>query len=98
MKQNWIVYDNEHYSAKELTVFPGYSVRIKDTEAYGFILVQGRGTIEGNEMESPNMIRFGELTSDEFFVTKARANDGALIVNTSRTENLVMLKHFGPPA
>lgn len=97
-EENWIVYDNEHYSAKELTVLPGCSVRIEDTEAYGFILVQGRGTIEGNEMESPNMIRFGELTSDEFFVTKARANDGALIVNTSRTENLVMLKHFGPPA
>jgi hypothetical protein len=97
-EENWIVYDNEHYAAKELTVLPGRTIRISDSEAYGFILVQGRGTIEGNEMESPNMIRFGELTSDEFFVTKARANEGALIVNTSRTENLVMLKHFGPPA
>jgi hypothetical protein len=42
------------------------------------------------------MIRFGELTSDEYFVTRSAADAGVTITNTSNSENLVMLKHFGP--
>jgi hypothetical protein len=42
------------------------------------------------------MIRFGDLTSDEFFVTEAAAQKGVVIVNNSDYENIVMLKHFGP--
>ena len=48
------------------------------------------------EVESPTLIRFGELSSDEFFVTEEAARAGVPISNPSRTEPLVMLKHFGP--
>ena len=42
------------------------------------------------------MIRFGEMTSDEVFVTAPAARAGVRITNSSASENLVMLKHFGP--
>jgi hypothetical protein len=48
------------------------------------------------EVETPAMIRFGEMTSDELFVSYKAAAEGVKIVNKSATENLVMLKHFGP--
>ena len=36
------------------------------------------------------------MTKDEFFVTADAAKNGVTITNRSATENLVMLKHFGP--
>ena len=42
------------------------------------------------------MIRFGEMTADELFVSIDAAKAGVSIANTSAYENLVMLKHFGP--
>jgi hypothetical protein len=42
------------------------------------------------------MIRFGEMTEDEFFVTCKAAAVGVEITNLSSTEPLVMLKHFNP--
>ena len=75
---------------------PGRTATITDAHAYGLILTQGRGKIGVWDVHTPAMIRFGELTSDEFFVTRARANEGVVVENTSSTEKLVMLKHFGP--
>jgi len=95
-REDWIVYGCDDFCAKELTVYPGKSVTVKDPEAYGFILIEGRGTFGKWEIESPTLIRFGELTYDEFFVTQAAARKGIKISNTSTSENLVMLKHFGP--
>jgi len=46
------------------------------------------------EVESPTLIRFGELTADEFFITADAAVAGIKIMNTSSFENLVILKHF----
>jgi hypothetical protein len=48
------------------------------------------------EIDAPALIRFGQLTSDEFFVTEEAARAGVVIANPSRTDPLVMLKHFGP--
>ena len=93
--EKWIVYGTEDFSAKELTVYPKKSVVIKDSEAYGMIVVQGRGRLGRFEIESPTIIRFGELTHDEFFVTKDAAKEGVKIENTGN-ENLVILKNFGP--
>ena len=42
------------------------------------------------------MIRFGQLTEDELFVTAAAAKEGVRIENPSKTDPLVILKHFGP--
>lgn len=93
--EKWIVYGSEDFSAKELTIYPKKSVVIKDLEAYGMIVVQGRGKLGKFEIESPTIIRFGELTHDEFFVTKEAAKEGIKIENTGN-ENLVILKNFGP--
>jgi hypothetical protein len=92
----WVVYSTPHYSSKELTVFPGRSVTVKDAAAYGLILTQGYGSIGVHEVETPALIRYGQMTSDELFVTAESAANGVVVTNKSATENLVMLKHFGP--
>jgi hypothetical protein len=92
----WITYSTSYYSAKELTVLPGREAVIQDPVAYGMILTQGHGSIAVHDVATPSMIRFGEMTSDELFVTAGAAKAGVRIVNKSKTENLVMLKHFGP--
>jgi hypothetical protein len=94
--EKWVVYSTAHYSAKELTVFPGRSVTIRDAAAYGLILTQGHGTIGAHEVETPTLIRYGQMTKDELFVSAAAATEGLRIVNRSDTEDLVVLKHFGP--
>jgi len=94
--EKWVTYSTPHYSAKELTVFPGRSVTIEDPVAYGMIVVQGWGSIGAMEVETPSLIRFGQMTKDELFVTAAAAKEGVVVVNRSDKENLVMLKHFGP--
>jgi hypothetical protein len=48
------------------------------------------------EVETPSLIRFGEMTKDELFVTARTALNGVNVTNRSDKENLVMLKHFGP--
>lgn len=94
--EKWVTWSTHHYSAKELTVLPGRKATICDSAAYGVIVVEGRGLISRLEAETPTMIRYGEMTQDEFFVTAAAAQRGIVIENSSRTENLVMLKHFAP--
>ncbi len=94
--ENWICYKNDAFSAKELTVLPGASVTIKDAAAYGIIMMQGRGTMGVWEIETPALIRYGQLTNDEFFISEEAARAGVRIVNASKTDPIVMLKHFGP--
>jgi hypothetical protein len=94
--EKWVVYSTPNYSAKELTVFPGRSVVIKDAAAYGTILTSGYGAFGKLEVETPSLIRFGQMTQDELFVTACAAQTGVAITNKSASENLVMLKHFGP--
>jgi hypothetical protein len=94
--ENWICYKSEAYSAKELTVLPGKTVIIKDAAAYGLIMMQGHGTMGVWNIETPTMIRYGQMTQDEFFVTEKAAVAGVKITNQSSTDPIVMLKHFGP--
>lgn len=95
-RENWVVYSTPHYSAKELTVFPKRRVTIQDAAAYGAIVVQGNGTFGKHAVETPTLIRYGEMTKDEVFVTVEAARRGVVIANHSESENLVLLKHFGP--
>lgn len=95
-REVWVTYGTVHYSAKELTVFPKRSVTIKDAAAYGLILTQGFGKLGVHQIETPSLIRFGQLTSDELFVSADAAQNGITITNLSDKEPLVMLKHFGP--
>jgi len=94
--ENWICYKSKAFSAKELAVLPGHSVTIKDNAAYGMIMMQGHGTMGVWDIETPTMIRFGQLTQDEYFVSEEAARTGVKIINPSRTDPIVMLKHFGP--
>ncbi|RVU23398.1 hypothetical protein EOJ36_11750 [Sandaracinomonas limnophila] len=94
--EKWICYRSDAFSAKELTVFPGQTVTIKDAAAYGLIMMQGHGKMGVWDIETPALIRYGQLTYDEFFVTESAAKEGVKITNTSKTDPIVMLKHFGP--
>jgi hypothetical protein len=93
--EKWVVYSTGHYSAKELTVLPKQTVSIKDAAAYGCIVTQGWGSVGTMDVETPALVRFGEMTRDELFVTAAAAQAGVKVTNRSDTENLVMLKHYG---
>ena len=93
-KEEWICYKSKLACAKRLTVYPGQSVTLSDSAPYGFILIQGHGKFGKWDIETPTLIRYGELTSDEFFVTEKTAKNGITVINESKTENLVMLKHF----
>ena len=92
--EEWICYRCNVASAKRLTVYPGQTVTVRDEAAYGMILIQGRGRMGEWDIETPTLIRYGELTNDEFFVSYDAAVKGVTVTNTSGTEPLVMLKHF----
>ncbi|GAB3640917.1 class I mannose-6-phosphate isomerase [Spirosoma arcticum] len=94
--ENWVCYKSDAFSAKELTVFPGTTVTIKDSAAYGLIVMQGHGKLGVWDIETPALIRYGQLTNDEFFVSEKAAVEGVTIVNPSTTDPIVILKHFGP--
>ena len=90
-----MVAGEELFSAKELTVNPGVRVTIRDRGAYGLIAVQGAGRIGKHRLQTPAMIRFGELTEDEVFVSHDAARQGVVYENTG-SEPLVTLRYFGP--
>jgi hypothetical protein len=94
--EKWVSDSTSYYSAKELTVRPSLSVTIRDAAAYGVIVVQGWGLMGKVEVETPSLIRFGQMTKDELFVTAEAAKGGVTVTNRSDKEDLVMLKHFGP--
>lgn len=98
-EDRWVVYGKvggqQLFSAKELTVFPGQKVTIADQGAYGLVAVQGAGRIGKHAMQTPAMIRYGELTEDEYFVTQDAARAGVVFENTG-VEPLVTLRYFGP--
>jgi hypothetical protein len=71
-------------------------VKIRDAAAYGVIVVSGWGAIGKTDVETPTLIRYGQMTKDEVFVTAAAAGEGVVVTNRSDKEDLVMLKHFGP--
>jgi len=95
----WIVYGTidgvQRFSAKELTVEPGAKCRIQDPGASGWITVQGSGRLGKLKLQTPTMIRFGEETDDEVFITHDAAARGVEIENTG-SEPLVGLRYFGP--
>jgi len=94
--ENWICYKSDAFSAKELTVHPGATVIIKDSAAYGIIVMQGHGKMGVWDIETPALIRYGQLTNDEFFISEKAAQEGVQITNHSKNDPIVILKHFGP--
>jgi hypothetical protein len=94
--EKWIVFKSPTFSAKELTLRPGHAVTVSDTDAYGVIVVQGHGRLGTHTASAATLVRFGQPTEDEFFVSEPAARAGIRIVNASQTEDLVLLKNFGP--
>jgi hypothetical protein len=92
----WVCYGTPWYSAKELTVQPGRSATVSDSAAYGIIVTQGYGRFGSLSVSTPSMIRFGQMTEDELFVSAEAAREGIRIENPSESDPLVILKHFGP--
>jgi hypothetical protein len=95
-EENWVIYKSPAFSAKELTVYPGARVTIHDSAPYGCIVLQGHGSMGVWDIEAPALIRYGQLTYDEFFVSEQAAKEGVVISNPSKSDPIVMLKHFGP--
>ena len=93
-REEWICYKCPVVSAKRLTVYPGQTVTVSDSAAYGIIMLQGHGTLGKWKVETPTLIRYGELTREEYFVSADAARTGVKITNDSDREPLVMLKHF----
>lgn len=96
VSEKWVVYKSKGFSAKELTLAPGASATVADAAAYGCIVTQGRAAFGRWTAESPTLVRFGQLTADEYFVSEPAARAGVSVRNLSETEPFVMLKHFGP--
>ena len=95
----WIVYGrvdgDQLFSAKELTIDPGAKCTIKEPGSSGWITVQGKGRIGKLALQTPAMIRFGQNTEDEVFISHEAANRGVVVENTG-SEPLVGLRYFGP--
>ncbi|MEX2168292.1 MAG: hypothetical protein WD851_03200 [Pirellulales bacterium] len=95
----WIVYGTidgkQLFSSKELTIEPGAKCTLNDPGASGWINVQGRGRLGKLALQTPAMIRFGQETEDEVFITHEAAMRGVEIENTG-SEPLVGLRYFGP--
>jgi hypothetical protein len=100
-QDRWVIYgkvDGEDlYSARELTVEPGRELTLRDRSAAGAVVIQGHGTIGPHQVEAPSLVRYGELTWDEFFITAEAAGEGVRISNAGH-EPLVILRYFGPGA
>ena len=95
-REQWVAYGTPWYSAKELTVLPRRTATIEDAAAFGLIVTQGYGTFGPHRICTPSMIRYGQMTEDELFVSAAAARAGVEIENLSSSDPLVILKHFGP--
>ncbi len=95
-EEYWITYGNDYFAAKELSVLPGREVTIRDSGPYGLICIQGHGALGRWPIEAPALIRFGQTTYDEYFVSAAAAREGVTLRNPSPADPLVILKHFAP--
>lgn len=97
----WVVYGTvdgrQLFSAKELTIEPGAKCVLQDPGSSGWITTQGKGRIGALDLQTPAMIRFGEHTEDEVFISFQAAKAGVEIENTG-AESLVGLRYFGPDA
>lgn len=94
--EKWIIYANDWFGAKELSIQPGQTVTVTDPVACGCIIIQGHGQFGVYDAEAAIMLRFGQMSADEYFVSENAAKIGVTIANHSKHEPMVILKHFGP--
>lgn len=92
--EKWVAYGNDYIAAKEITILPNKTYVSYDNTPYGCIIVQGNGKFGTFSAAAAGMLRFGQLSQDEYFVSYDKAVQGVKIVNESETEPMVILKHF----
>jgi hypothetical protein len=98
-QDRWVIYGTVHgedlFSARELTVEPGRELVLRDLVASGAVVIQGHGELGPHRVEAPSLVRYGEPTWDEFFISAEAASAGVRIANSGH-EPLVILRYFGP--
>ena len=92
--EKWVAYANDWVAAKEITVLPGKEYVLTDQACYCALVVQGHGAFGAFECEAPELVRYGDITGDEFFVSETAAKNGVKIKNTSTYQPLVILQNF----
>jgi hypothetical protein len=75
---------------------PGAKCTIRDEGASGVIVTQGHGRIGKLDVDCPSIIRFGQMTQDEVFISHEVAVAGVTFENPSQADPLVTLRYFGP--
>lgn len=94
LSEQWVAYANEWIAAKEVTVAPGAKVKLSDQACYCALVVQGHGKFGVYECEAPGVLRFEDVSGDEFFVAESAAMKGVTVENTSSYEPLIILQNF----
>ncbi len=92
--EKWVAYANDWVAAKEVTIMPGQTYMLTDQACYCAVVVQGHGSFGVFECEAPELVRFGDITGDEYFVSENTAKKGVKITNTSSYQPLVILQNF----
>jgi hypothetical protein len=88
-EEYWIFYNTSRFSGKKLVVKPGQKYTSVDAGVHNILVWKGRGTYDGMSIEG------GNPNCDELMVCYDRAVKPLTVENTA-TENLVILKFFGP--
>ena len=94
LREEWVAYANEWVAAKRVTVAPGAKVVLKDAACYCALVIQGHGTFGDFACEAPGLLRFDQISGDEFFVAEFAAKGGIVIANKGVYEPLVILQNF----
>lgn len=97
-ERHWVVYGKingqELFSAAETVIQPGCRLTLADKGASGVLFMNGHGKIGGCVVDTPSMLRYDEVSYDEFFVT-APVCKSTVVENTGETP-LAMLQYYGP--
>jgi hypothetical protein len=86
----WIFYNSSRFSGKQLVLPPTTEHLSIDAGVYSLLVLQGAGTVGGLP------VRAGEPTMDELLVTYRAATAGLKFVNQSATNDMIVIKFFGP--
>jgi hypothetical protein len=89
-----ICYLSDIIGAMSVSVEPGCEATLSFDGPFGVIAMEGYGKFGAWDMETPTLIRYGELTNDEFFVSAKAAKEGVSIKNNSSALPLTFLMHY----
>ena len=94
LTEKWVAYANDWIAAKEVTIAPGAKAKLSDDACYCALIIQGHGTFGAFECEAPGVLRYGDVSGDEFFVSESAAKKGIVAENSSSYEPLIILQNF----